>query len=244
MLESLHPEVVVHLAALAHTRGHSDEDYRRVNTGLPVSMYQASTRAGVSQFVFLSSGAVHDRTAPLTPDAAIRPGSAYGHAKARAEALLLERRASSRTHLSIVRPPVVYGPGVKANIKALIRHHARGRPVPVPYRDTGLAVVNVSDVCSALLHAGSSYGDSVIVPRDATPWTHTTFHAHIAAVAGRRPKLIRVPFGRALNRTPLGRLVVGQLTHVGEPALGTDWQPTHDQYAVLGETVRRELELS
>src|SRR5438067_6186362 len=106
-LENVH--AVVHLAAIAHRRA-SAEELEAVNVRLAERVAREAAAAG-AHFVFISSAKVHGETseAPLRESSPIAPENTYAASKARAEERL---RAIPGLSLAILRPPLVYGPGV------------------------------------------------------------------------------------------------------------------------------------
>jgi UDP-glucose 4-epimerase len=116
---------VVHLAALAHTRGVDETRLRAVNVEASLALGRAAAAAG-ARMLFMSSVKVLGEETPTEPfneSSVPAPRDAYGRAKAEAEAAL---RAVPGLALTVLRPPLVYGPGVKANFLALARAVARG----------------------------------------------------------------------------------------------------------------------
>src|SRR5207237_505396 len=116
-------EASIHLAAIAHRRA-SRPDLEDVNIHLTERVARQAAAEG-ARFVFLSSVKVHgeESSAPLTERSAIAPQDPYAESKARAEDAL---RSIAGLRLAVLRPPLVYGPGVKANFLALMRAIARG----------------------------------------------------------------------------------------------------------------------
>lgn len=132
-------DVVIHCAARVHVMQESSIDplaaFRRANRDGTMALARAAATAGVKRLVFISSVKVNgestaggrgfteaDEPAPLDP---------YGISKAEAEAALRELSASSGLEVTIIRPVLVYGPGVKANFAALLRAVERGIPLPL-----------------------------------------------------------------------------------------------------------------
>lgn len=121
---------VVHLAALAHGRGRSEAEIERVNVGVTRAAAQAAAACG-ARFVFLSSVKVHGEEtleAPFRESSPLRPADAYARSKARAEEALAALPGLRGT---VLRPPLVHGPGVRANFLALLRVLAAGWPLPL-----------------------------------------------------------------------------------------------------------------
>lgn len=131
--------VVVHLAARVHvmqeTTADPLTDFRRVNVQGTLNLARQAAASGVRRFVFISSVKVNgEATQPGTafkPDDAPAPMDAYGVSKMEAEQGLRELAAQTGMEVVIIRPPLVYGPGVKANFAALMRAVQRGWPLPL-----------------------------------------------------------------------------------------------------------------
>lgn len=121
-------DCIVHLAAIAHRAAGADE-LERVNVALARQVGVLAAAQGAS-LVFLSSVKVHGEssTVPFTENSPLAPQDAYGASKARAEQAL---RAIPGLRLAVLRPPLVYGPGVKANFHWLMSAIARGWPLPL-----------------------------------------------------------------------------------------------------------------
>ncbi len=147
---------IIHLAAIAHRAADADE-LEQVNVRWPLTLFEAAGEAGVTGFVFVSSikvfGDVSAR--PFRVDDPHAPDDAYGRSKSRAEAGLEERQRSwPQTRLAVLRPPLVYGPGVKANFHALLRWAGRGRrgiPLPFGAARAPRSVISVANLCDALI---------------------------------------------------------------------------------------------
>ena len=132
-------EVVIHLAARVHVMQESTADplaeFRRVNVQGTLNLARQAAAAGVRRFVFVSSIKVNgDATQPGQPfkaDDAPAPLDAYGVSKMEAEQGLRDLAVQTGMEMVIIRPPLVYGPGVKANFAALMRWLRRGVPLPL-----------------------------------------------------------------------------------------------------------------
>lgn len=154
---------IIHLAAIAH-RIPDVAALEHVNVRWPLTLFDAAADAGVRQFLFLSSikvlGDVSVR--PFRVDDAYAPGDAYGESKVRAERGLLERHASRPVpRLAIVRSPLVYGPGVKANFRTLMVWADRGRrglPLPFGAARAPRSFISVTNLCEALIAAFGQSG--------------------------------------------------------------------------------------
>jgi len=117
-------DVIIHLAAIVHqTKKIGIDEYIKVNTELPVRVAKKAKQDGVKQFIFLSTtkvyGDISSLDKPWTEETTCNPTDAYGKSKLLAEERLL-KLADDRFQVSIIRTPLVYGKGVKANMLNLI----------------------------------------------------------------------------------------------------------------------------
>lgn len=118
-------DVVIHLAAIVHQSKSIDfEQYLKVNTLLPVNMANHSKRSGVKQFIFLSTTKVYGKFEagqnPWYEHSECIPNDSYGISKLKAENELVSLSSDSFS-VTIIRTPLVYGEGVKANMLSLIK---------------------------------------------------------------------------------------------------------------------------
>ena len=144
-------ETVVHCAALAHRTGAERPDadtFDAVNHRLAVELAAKAKAAGVRRFVFVSTiYTIAGNPSPLTPDMPLKPRDDYGRAKAKAEADL---REINGIEVVIARPVLVYGPGARANLKALIKLCDSGLPLPFGLADNRRSFVSLENVAHAL----------------------------------------------------------------------------------------------
>lgn len=132
-------DVVFHVAARAHIMREEALDplveYRRVNVEGSLNLARQAAAAGVRRFVFISSIKVNGEATvpsrPFTADDAPAPEDAYGLSKAEAEAQLKQVAQETGMEVTIIRPPLIYGPGVKGNFASLVRWVHRGLPLPL-----------------------------------------------------------------------------------------------------------------
>jgi UDP-glucose 4-epimerase len=141
-------QAVVHLAAIAHRRA-TPQEVQRVNVELAREVGQAAAANGAG-LVFLSSVKVHGEisAAPFTESSPFAPRDIYGKSKLEAEEALL---AIPGLRLAVLRPPLVYGPGVKANFLALMRAIARGIPLPFASVANRRSLVYLDNLVDAIL---------------------------------------------------------------------------------------------
>jgi len=140
-------KAVVHLAGIAHRSAAADE-YEAVNVRYTEQLARQAAALGVP-FTFMSSVKVlgEESAAPLTERSPLQPSDGYGKSKARAEDRL---HAIPGLQLTVLRPPLVYGPGVKANFLALMRAVARGWPLPLASIQNRRSLVYVGNLVDAI----------------------------------------------------------------------------------------------
>lgn len=127
-------ETVVHLAARVHVMNETATDplaeCRRVNTEGTLCLAEQASKAGVKRFIFISSIKVNGESGIVTETDKPNPQDAYGLSKWEAEQGLRELAQHSEMEIVIIRPPLVYGPGVKGNFISLIKAIQKGIPLP------------------------------------------------------------------------------------------------------------------
>lgn len=130
--------VVVHCAARVHVMADAGagelDEFRRINVGGTLNLARQAVAAQVRRFVFVSSIKVNGEATqpgrPFTASDAPAPLDAYGISKMEAEHALMALSAQTGMEVVIIRPPLVYGPGVKANFAVMMNWLRRGVPLP------------------------------------------------------------------------------------------------------------------
>jgi nucleoside-diphosphate-sugar epimerase len=225
-------EAVVHLAALAHRHAPADEIYR-VNVALTRQVGQAAAAAGAS-LVFLSSVKVHGEAtgAPFTEASPFRPEDAYGESKARAEEAL---RAIPGLRLAVLRAPLVYGPGVKANYLALMRSIARGVPLPLATVRNRRSLIYVGNLADAIVRCLGREGSFLV--SDGAGVSTPQLCRELGAALGRPARLF--PFPAALLP---GKLASSLELDDSSIRATLGWRPPHTREQGLRATARWYLD--
>lgn len=150
-------DCVVHMAARVHVMREEVLDplaeFRATNVDGSQRVAEAALRHGARRMVFVSSikaVAETDAGQPLREDDAASPQDAYGRSKLEAERALLNFGARTGLDIVIVRPPLVYGPGVRANFLSLMTAIARGVPLPIGSIGARRSIVFVGNLAQAL----------------------------------------------------------------------------------------------
>lgn len=152
-------DTVVHLAALVHvldSAARTDEaSFLRTNMGGTLRLARAAQAAGVRQFVFVSTVKVHGegQDYPYTEASPFHPSDAYARSKLAAEVMLEALAADQSMALTILRPPLIYGPGVGANFASLVRLAASGLPLPLGTAQNRRSLIYVGNLADAIVRA-------------------------------------------------------------------------------------------
>jgi nucleoside-diphosphate-sugar epimerase len=165
---------IVHLAARVHVMHDTEADpltaFRSVNVDGTLNLARQAAAAGVKRFVFISSVKVNGESTllerPFTEAEAPNPQDAYGQSKHEAEQGLRQLSADTGMEVVIIRPPLVYGPGVKANFAALIRAVQRGWPLPLDAVDNQRSLValdNLVDLVVTCIHHPAAANQTFLV---------------------------------------------------------------------------------
>lgn len=157
--EWLRCDVVVHLAARVHVMKDAVADplaaYRETNVQGTLRVAAAARAAGARRFVYVSSiKAVGERSvgrAPLGEADIPAPEDPYGVSKLEAEQRLTAFGLETGMEIVIVRPPLVYGPGVRANYLSLMRAISRRLPLPLGAITARRSMIFVENLASALV---------------------------------------------------------------------------------------------
>jgi UDP-N-acetyl-alpha-D-quinovosamine dehydrogenase len=189
---------VVHLAARAHQPSGTSRAWAETEAAAAASLAAAAARAGLRQVVLVSSvKALGERTAeaPFRADQPPAPADAYGVAKVRMEAAMAEALQGSGTGLTIVRPPLVYGPGVRANFLALLRlvSHAPALPfASIQNRRSLIYRENLIDLLVRILGAPQSIRGTFLA-RDGEDLSTPELVRCIGRELGHTPRLLPCP---------------------------------------------------
>lgn len=197
-------DVVVHLAARVHVMNDDVPDpvaaFRRVNVDATLNLANQALLAGVRRLIYISTVKVHgEHTAPDRPFRAsdpLRPADPYSQSKAEAEAALAALSSQSGLEIVFIRPPLVYGPGVKANFALLLQSIRRGRLLPfgavTANRRSLVACDNLADLISTCVSHPSAAGQAFLVS-DGEDVSTAELVRRIAKIWQRPVRLISLP---------------------------------------------------
>ena len=233
---------IVHCAARVHVMHDTETDplaaFRRVNVEGTRQLAHSAARAGVRRLVFLSSLKVlGEQTAPglrFNSDTLPAPEDAYGRSKWEAEQALWAISELTGLEVVVVRPPLVHGPGVKANFLRLMQAVARGLPLPfgqVHNQRSLLALGNLTDLLQLCTRHPDAPGQVFLASDDQDVSTPELVR-ELAAAMGRPPRLLPVPVswlrwaGRLTGRLHQIERLIGSLqVDIGHTREVLDWSP-------------------
>ncbi|KVO55714.1 UDP-glucose 4-epimerase family protein [Burkholderia stagnalis] len=239
----LAPDCVVHLAARVHVMRDDANDpsfaFREANVDGALRVAEAAHRRNVRRMVFVSSVkamAESDGGAPLSEDVPPHPEDAYGRSKLEAERALVEFASRTGLDLVIVRPPLVYGPDVRANFLRMMDAIARGMPLPLGAIGARRSLVYVENLTDALVRCVTDPRASrgcFHVADDNAP-SVTELLRMVGDALGKPARLFPVPVGvlRTVGKLTGRSAAIDRLT--GSLQLDTslirhvlDWQPPY-----------------
>jgi nucleoside-diphosphate-sugar epimerase len=194
---------VVHLAARAHVLDDTSSSlldvYRRANRDTTLNLARAAAAAGVSRFVFVSSIRVNGSSSsrPFRADDAPCPDEPYAISKLEAELGLWRIAEETGLEVVVIRPPIVYGPGVKANFRRLLKLAASGLPLPLASFGGLRSLIGLRNLCDLLrtcIEHHSAPGRTLLVS-DGDDIALPALMGELAAGMGRPARLFSMPLG-------------------------------------------------
>ncbi|OXY81887.1 UDP-glucose 4-epimerase family protein [Oceanimonas doudoroffii] len=213
--------IVIHTAARAHIM--KDEvaeplaEYRKVNVEGTLNLARQAAGAGVKRFIFISSIKVNgEQTSlnkPFTTEDAPAPEDAYGISKLEAEQGLQQLAAKTGMELVIIRPPLVYGPGVQGNFARMVWLAKKGLPLPlgaIHNKRSLVALDNLVDlIITCIDHPAAA--NQVFLAGDGQDVSTTELLRGVARAMDTPCRLVPVPVGLLqLGATMLGKKAMAQ----------------------------------
>ena len=194
---------VVHLAARVNVMNEKSPDplaeFRQVNVEGTANLARQAAAAGVRRFVYLSSikvnGEFTQEGRPFTADDAPAPEDPYGVSKREAEQLLRQIATETGMEVVIIRPPLVYGPGVKANFESMMRWLARGVPplaAVTQNRRSLVALDNLVDLIVTCLNHPAAANQTLLVS-DGEDLSTAELLKRMGATMGHPARLFNLP---------------------------------------------------
>ena len=187
-------DTVFHLAGFAHDVRYStkiDTLYQKINVNATIELAKLAVKSGVKKFVFVSTVAAGGRVCSkvlLSENDPGHPEGIYGRTKREAEVNLLKIGKESDMHVTIIRPPLVYGPEIKkGNLKLMLNAIKKGWFPPLPKTANRRSMIHVDDLVRAMLLVSKeerSNGE-VFIATDGAPYSSRDIYNAMCEVAGK-----------------------------------------------------------
>lgn len=221
-------KVVIHCAARAHIMNDDSEDplaeFRKVNTLGTLNLAKQAAGAGVKRFIYISSikvnGESTEKNRPFKFDDNHHAQDPYGLSKSEAETALFELGRKTGMEIVVIRPPLVFGAGVKANFAALFNLVGKGLPLPFrcisQNKRSMVSVYNLVDLIKVCIEHPKA-ANQVFLASDDNDLSTAEMVALMARVQGRRNVALPVPVwcfklaGKLLNKNDVIDRLTGSL---------------------------------
>ena len=213
-------DVIIHLAARVHVMRETTHDssaaFDVVNCVATRNLAAAAAAGGVRRLIYVSSIKVNGESTcfgPFTPEDAPLPTDAYAMSKWKAEMALWEVAHSSGLEIAIVRPPLVYGPGVRGNFLRLLKLVQLGLPLPFGAVCNRRSMIFNGNLANALIACAMhpAAPSKTYLVSDGEDLSTSDLVRRLAAALGKRARLLPVPRGLL----QLGGALTGKGAEVG-----------------------------
>ncbi len=250
-------DVLIHAAARAHIMKDEVADplaeYRRVNVDGTLRLARQAVAAGVKRFIFISSikvngeGTVDERAFLASDEPA--PEDAYGLSKLEAEQGLMQLAANSSLDVVIIRPPLVYGPGVKGNFASMIKLVEKRLPLPLGAIHNKRSLVGIDNLVDLIIRCidHPAAANQVFLAGDGKDLSTTELLRSVGNAMGKPARLIPVPAGilqfgaTLLGKKAMAQRLLGSLqVDISKTCELLDWKPPYS----VEEGLRRCFERS
>lgn len=246
-------QAVVHLAAMVHSMNATDPalapHYHRCNVDGTLSLARQAVTAGVSRFVFLSSvkavGESSPYGQPLQETVTPHPCDPYGLSKYAAEQGLLAMAAADGMHVSCLRPPLVYGPGVTANFLRLMCWVQRGRLLPLGGINNQRSLLYVGNLVAAIETALDKGPTGSFFVADDEPLSTSGIIEAIARALNKPARLFYFPawimflLAKCLGKQAAVDRLLGSLAlDSSQFRQATGWQPVYSVEQGMAQTAQ------
>lgn len=220
-------DVIIHIAGRAHVMAEDKEQslelYREINVAATLALARQAAAAGAKRFIFISSIKVNGEQtqngrAFLFNDAP-DPKDHYGISKSEAEIGLRSIAEETGMEVVIIRPPLVYGPGVKANFSAMLRLTSKNLPLPfgaIHNKRSLVALDNLVDLILVCIEHPAAANQTFLVSDDCDVST-TDLLSMMVRARGKVPRFIPVPvswfkfFGKLTGKQNIVNRLCGDL---------------------------------
>ena len=193
-------DTVFHLSALVHQMGGaSAKEYEKVNVTQTLQLAKKAKESGVKQFVLMSTVKVYGEETDdkYTEISNCNPEDEYGKSKLKAEKLLLKLE-DKNFKVSIIRTPIIYGYGVKANIKNLINLTNKIPILPLGSINNKRSMVYIGNICNLVDEIIRQEQSGIFLASDDSSLSTSSFIEIITKNLDKKVYLIKIPFFESL----------------------------------------------
>lgn len=233
---------VIHAAARAHVMRDEAADplleYRKINVAGTLNLAEQAISAGVRRFIFISSIKVNGEDMPLgqryRADDKPAPQDPYGISKLEAEQGLMKLAAETGLEVVIIRPPLVYGPGVKGNFANMIKLVEKGIPLPLGSTHNKRSLVGIDNLVDLIIRCidHPDAANQILLAGDGKDLSTTELLRSVGVAMGKPARLIPVPAGMLqlgaalLGKRAMAQRLLGSLqVDISKTCERLDWKP-------------------
>jgi len=252
---------VIHTAGRVHVSKKNDKDaaseYLRVNVEGTLHLARQAVQAKVSRFIYFSSikvnGEVSLNHSPFSADDQPAPMDAYSISKYQAEEALKKLAIATGLELVIIRPPLIYGPGVKGNFKIMLRWLHKGYPVLITKLDNKRSFVSINNLSSlvALCIDHPAAVNQTFLVSDGVDLSTPELLNSLGDCLNKPARLVYIPpllltllLTVVKKRSVMDRLYGSLQVDIEKTKRLLNWTPQHDLKDMLKETVAAYIEQS
>ncbi|AFN77689.1 NAD-dependent epimerase/dehydratase [Stutzerimonas stutzeri DSM 10701] len=249
--------LVIHCAARVHVMNDPAanplNEFRKVNVDGTCALARQAAEAGVGRFIFISSIKVNGEGTslglPYRADDIPAPEDFYGISKLEAEQGLMKVAADTGMEVVIVRPPLVYGPGVKGNFASMAKLMEKGLPLPLGAIHNKRSLIGIDNLVDLLIRCidHPAAANQVFLAGDGEDLSTTELLRGVANAMGKPTRLIPVPAGllqfgaTLLGKKAMAQRLLGSLqVDISKTCELLDWKPPY----TVEEGLRRCFEPS
>ncbi len=248
-------DTVIHAAARVHIMDDSAKDpllaFREINTKATLNLAKQAAEAGVKRFIFLSSIKVNGESTEsgeqFSPNDSCQPTDPYGLSKYEAEQGLLALADETGMEVVIIRPPLVYGPGVKANFATMMKWVNKGVPLPLGAVDNKRSMVALDNLVSFIIRCidHPKAANEIFLISDNDDVSTTELLQRVATAYGKKACLLPVPVNwmtfvaKLVNKEDVADRLFGSLQLDSSKATNLlGWQPVTSMQQQLKAIVK------
>jgi nucleoside-diphosphate-sugar epimerase len=239
-------KTIIHLAGCAH-RNFSENEYEEINYKATENLVRQAASSGVKRFIYISTVTVHgDEGENITSESPIAASTVAAKTKYQAEQAIKKICKSSNMEFVIIRPPLVYGPGVKANFAAMMKWVNKGIPLPLGgiknNKRSLVSVDNLVDLIITCIEHPKAANQTFLVSDDEDVST-TGLLQNMAVALNVPSRLLPVPaswfefFAKLIGKPAISQRLCGSLqVDISKTKTLLNWQPPYSMAECMKKT--------